>query len=397
MKRVIQVYKAPEDWNGGAPGLGDFIRGACHLYELLYGSGIDFKIDLSQTDFFDLIEYDEAIFHIGDAAKIAQAETFYVDHNAVIRRINEFYASGDTDLYICTNLGNWDRTELPAKTTDFIRKFYRFNQVIERFNAAALKVPDYEVLSVRYGEFPGEKDMGGGNPRTKSRIFSIIQDHVLPNRSLPIVVTSDNHQLKCELAEEFGFLMLPHESKHGGYGGALPVVQDLQLLKGSKFNYHINAWASWWSGFSHYTSVIFNIPSMNFKAPDFARTDLPAADPSRAEAARTTDHDASLTPPGCEIDSSETLQPCPLPEAIGRALEKVRTGDMSGVKAECDRLLADGHINFYVYYLSGIVSSERHQWTLARKRFQKAMAVSTGMPGERVADAASRLAKLETL
>jgi hypothetical protein len=48
-------------------------------------------------------------------------------------------------------------------------------------------------------------------------------------------------------------------------------------LKNSRFNYHINAWVGWWSGFSHYTSLIFNIPSMNFRAPKFAREQITAS------------------------------------------------------------------------------------------------------------------------
>jgi hypothetical protein len=31
----------------------------------------------------------------------------------------------------------------------------------------------------------------------------------------------------------------------------------------------VNLWATWWSGFSHYTSLIFAIPSLNLRAPEF--------------------------------------------------------------------------------------------------------------------------------
>ena len=51
--------------------------------------------------------------------------------------------------------------------------------------------------------------------------------------------------------------------QHGGFGNVEPVVRDLDLLKHSCFNYHINAWQTWWSGFSHYTSLIFEIPYLN--------------------------------------------------------------------------------------------------------------------------------------
>ncbi|MFI3155439.1 MAG: glycosyltransferase family 1 protein [Methylococcaceae bacterium] len=272
MKRIFQTYKAPEDWAKGPPGMGDFIRGACHLFEMLDGTGVEFKIDISRTEFFDLIEYDESIFHIGDAKKIANAEVFVVDHGALYKRIEAFLESQETDLYICTNLGDWDRKELPKKTREFIRNFYRFNGVVERLSAEVLKGRAYEMLSVRCGQFDDEQQ--NSLDTMKQRIFSLIEDQILPNAKFPIIITSDSYPLKCELAEKYGFIVFPHHSKHGAYGGALPVAIDLFLLKNSKFNYHINTWASWWSGFSHYTSIIFNISSANFRAPYFIREEV---------------------------------------------------------------------------------------------------------------------------
>ncbi len=272
-KRIIQTYKAPEDWVKGPPGIGDFIRGACHLFEMLDGAGVEFRIDISRTEFFDLIEYDESIFQIGDAEKIANAALYFVDHAALYQRIVEFLKSQEADLYICTNLGAWNRMELPHKTRDFIRKFYRFNGVVGRLSATVLKGRTYEMLTIRCGQFDDEQK-GSLDINAKNQILSIIENQILPNAKFPIVVASDSHQLKCELAEKYGFILFPHQTKHGAYGGGLPVVTDLFLLKNSKFNYHINVWASWWSGFSHYTSIIFNIPGINFRAPHFTREEV---------------------------------------------------------------------------------------------------------------------------
>ena len=70
--------------------------------------------------------------------------------------------------------------------------------------------------------------------------------------------------------------MLPHRSQHGAFGTVLPVAMDLCMLKRSRFNYHINVWSDWWSGFSHYTSMIFKIPSMNFREPRYAKEEITA-------------------------------------------------------------------------------------------------------------------------
>ena len=99
---------------------------------------------------------------------------------------------------------------------------------------------------------------------------------VLPCARAPMVVTSDCHELKLELARRYGMIALPHRSQHGAFGNALPVAIDLNMLKNSRFNYHINCRADWWSGFSHYTSMIFRVPSMNFRSPHFAKEEITA-------------------------------------------------------------------------------------------------------------------------
>jgi len=275
-KRVIQTYKAPHQWVASPPGLGDFVRGACHLFEWLHENGGELRIDVSQTGFAALIEQDQSMFQAGEEGRIASAEEHCEDHTALHNRLTAFLRSDETELYLCTNLGAWDRLTLPDSTRHFAGKFYRFSDQVEGMNAQALKVPDFEVLSVRCGDrFYGDA-AGTVSNRKARRICSIIERHVLPRAQAPVVVTSDCHQLKVALADRYGMLMLPHRSQHGAFGDVLPVARDLCLLKSSRFNYHINAWTGWWSGFSHYTSLIFKVPSMNFRAPRFDKEEITA-------------------------------------------------------------------------------------------------------------------------
>lgn len=276
MKRLIQTYKPPQQWRGSPPGLGDFVRGACHLVEKLQGSGIELRIDISQTDFADLIEWNEAVFHRGPEDRVATAEEYFVDHAALHTRLVAFLHSDETVLYICTNLGAWNRPALPANVLDFIRGFYRFTNEIERMNRQALNLAEYEVLSIRCGDAFYTDPTAMVQDDKLPVIFSLIEQRILPRTQLPLVVTSDCYELKRELARRYGMRTLPHRSQHGAYGNALPVALDLCLLKNSRFNYHINSWATWWSGFSHYTSIIFGIPSMNFRAPNFVQEEVTA-------------------------------------------------------------------------------------------------------------------------
>jgi hypothetical protein len=275
--RVIQTYKGPGQWVDSPPGLGDFVRGSCHLFEILQPLGVELRIDVSQTEFSGLIEPDASFFHTGEKALIAGAAEYFEDHqHAPLReRLTAFAQSGERELYLSTNLGAWDRLDLPDATRDFAGKLYRFTDGIEHEVASTMSGP-YEVLSVRCGDHCYHDPAVRVSPATERQIHSIIERHVLPRHQFPIVVTSDCHTLKLDLSRRYAMAMLPHQSQHGAFGNVRPVALDLCLLKHSRFNYHINAWADWWSGFSHYTSMIFRIPSLNFREPRFAREEITA-------------------------------------------------------------------------------------------------------------------------
>jgi len=276
LKRVIQVYKAPHQWFNSPPGLGDFVRGIAHLVEKLQGSGIELRIDVSQTNFLTHIEQDPAIFHSGEESRIAAAEEYFVDHQALHERLVAFLHSTEAELYICTNVGAWNRTTIPVAAREFSAGLYRFHPKLEQQITQALQTETYEVLSVRCGDIFYNNTASTVQQVVPQIIFKLIEEQVLPHAQLPVVITSDFHPLKLELSKRYGMLSLPHRSQHGAFGNVLPVAMDMCMLKNSKFNYHINSWATWWSGFSHYTSVIFQIPSMNFRAPDFAREEITA-------------------------------------------------------------------------------------------------------------------------
>lgn len=275
-QRVIQTFKPPQAWRSQAPGVGDFIRGACHLFEYLQPLDLDLRLDVSQTGFAGLIHQDDACFHAGDPVRVAAASEHFEDDQALFREIAAFREAELTELYVCSNMGAWDRLTLPPATRQFAAKFYRFTEAIEQAVAAAVAAPEYAVLSVRCGD-----DVFGDPSATlpanlEREVTSLVEAEILPASRLPIVVISDSLALKRRLAERYRLIALDHQPGHGARGDERGVALDLCLLKGSRHNYHINAWADWWSGFSHYTSTIFAIPSTNFRSPRFAREEITA-------------------------------------------------------------------------------------------------------------------------
>lgn len=277
MKTIIHAYKSGRQWiHPSPPGLGDFIRGTCHLFERLDGTGCVLKVDISQTEFSELIDFDPSFFHVGEADKVANAEEWFADHKDLLARIDRFLSSSEEELYLCTNLGQWDRTSLPDETRDFVKKFYQFNSKVTLPCDAVIAGRAYELLSIRTGDGFVGNGRGGDGVRgdLKLRLFSLIENRIIAHSQSPIVVISDSHEFKNELARRYNFIVFPHAPQHGSYGNALPVSIDIHLLRNSNFNWHINAWQPWWSGFSHYTCLLFLIPSANFRTPFFIREEI---------------------------------------------------------------------------------------------------------------------------
>lgn len=277
MKRIVHTYKGRGQWSKSPPGIGDFVRGTCHLFERLEGSSTELRVDLSQTEFAPLIEQDPTFFQTSEPAKIANAEEWFLATEDVGGRIDRFLQSTETELYLCTNLGAWNRPKLPRRTREFMEKFYRFTAPVTDATAGFVS-GEYAALSVRCGDkFYGQEDEAA-DPALNARLFQLVEKEILPRLGrLPLVVMSDCYPLKRELVRRYGCLTSPHISQHGAFGNVLPVAVDLNVLKHSQRNYHINAWQSWWSGFSHYTSLVFGISSVNFRTPDFVREEVTRA------------------------------------------------------------------------------------------------------------------------
>ena len=277
MKRLIQCYKGAGQWTNSPPGLGDFIRGTSHLHELLCNSGLELVIDMSQSGFSEQLITDPFISSTADSANVALAEEYFEDHGALLGRIQTFVQSDQPNLYVSTNLGAWNRTTLPPATISFMRRLLQFTPQVASSVLASLPVTNYEVVSFRCGDAFYSGGETPSHTHLMRRAEQFLENIILPRIRHPLVLTSDSYELKCALAERYGLLYLPHRSEHGAFNQTtLPVALDLYLLSRSKYNYHVNLWAAWWSGFSHYTSVIFSIPSLNMRAPEFRVEEISA-------------------------------------------------------------------------------------------------------------------------
>lgn len=270
MKQLVQCYKHPSQWLNSPPGLGDFIRGTCHLYELSQTYGFELLVDMHQSGFSRYFSSDSALVIAHPAQHVASAAEYFVDHGSFLRDLMMFLRDNTHRLYITTNLGAWNRPTLPPITKLYMMRLLRFQPIMFKQITELIGLNYYNVISIRCGDEFYDRPNQSIPANYLTLVLNLIQKHVLPIATQPIVVTSDSFELKQFLARQFGFKVLPHRSEHGAFNDNIePVALDLCLLAHSKFNFHINLWASWWSGFSHFTSLIHDIPSVNFRAPLF--------------------------------------------------------------------------------------------------------------------------------
>ncbi len=263
-KRVIQVYKAAGTWKRPEPpGIGDFIRGLCHLHEMGEKFGFSVAADISATEFWNCVDKGSPIFASTSPSLVKDAEELGDLHADLVLRIWEFMNSDREEILLSTNIGEWNRRSLPQSTKRFARQFYQFCGNISDREELGLIEGAYSVLSIRAGDdFFGSTRLP---PRRNTQlILDKIASDILPVATEPIVVMSDSLALRDLVASRFKMLSTSTPSFHGAKGGARSVCRDLDLLAGSSHNFHINAWKGWWSGFSHYTSMIFDVPSTNF-------------------------------------------------------------------------------------------------------------------------------------
>lgn len=279
MKKIIHVYKSSQHWVDRSPGIGHFIRGSCYLYEILKGRQIDLKIDISSSQLSTFINSDEELFSGEQKNKLNEAKEYFApeikDHGNLVNDMNDFFFSDNQELYISTNVGAWERSSISTETKNFVGKFFNFRTGIEKKIWKLIGHNNYEVLNIRSG-YPQHGEISRLDAIQKINILNrMVQEYILPRIKHPLVISSDSYEIKKVLAERFGFLMLPHNSTHDGFSdGGEPLAMDMLLIKNSKFNHHINLLNDRWSTFSHYLSIIHDIPSRYYQVPQLSGVNI---------------------------------------------------------------------------------------------------------------------------
>lgn len=278
MRRVIQFYMTPALSKRLQPGFGDFLKGCCTLFENLRGSGIELRLDISRSDYSRWICFDPETFCVSEADPSEIEECYEPDeHLSLAARLEQFKHQQSAEFVVSTNWGDWSRRTLDEDARAFMRRCFAFVPAVTEASAPIKGEGAYEVLHIRCGDRFFNDRTGLPDDAARNRLYSIIERQIIPTAGAPLVIMSDSLALKNELCERYGFrasLLLPEHLAFGG--NAFSTCVEVDLLRHSSRNHHINLCYDWWSGFSHFTSLIFSIPSVNWRYPVFAREFVPA-------------------------------------------------------------------------------------------------------------------------
>jgi hypothetical protein len=88
--------------------MGDFIRGSCHIHELMFSVTVYLKMDISQSDFRNHVIHSGSIFSINDMSSVNSTNEYFTDNQALIIDLNSFLRGYSETSFISINMRQWN-------------------------------------------------------------------------------------------------------------------------------------------------------------------------------------------------------------------------------------------------------------------------------------------------
>jgi hypothetical protein len=279
--KIVNVYQETYNNNKKATGLGDFIRGSIYLIQFCNKYNINYDIDISNHPISNYL-------NITPSNKKYLINSF--DNNNCIRIISENNiilpkTGDDIDAYFIDYLYEqiiinntiliytiaYPEFTSNDKEKEFIRSYFKPNNNIENlfdFTLSKLKLTknNYTVIHIRSGD---NLLVNNQNNIDKQIIFNIIKECNLffdINKNTNYLLLADSNYIKYIIIKQFPFIKsVFNEITHLGEGVKLTnetvknTMLDFYLIANS-FNVFAMSVYQHGSGFSKWTSEIYNIP-----------------------------------------------------------------------------------------------------------------------------------------
>lgn len=273
-KTVINKYKQGPSWQTRHPiGIGDFIRGCCFLISKSHELGFDVEVDLSSTDFAEVIQsFNNPLLRqrhqdqsTCDSEELLNFEIDNLD-SVLHARLSDFIDSNSSEWLVTTNAGWWGADKLSPAVKEKIRDLYRFSPAVVNY-VRTINLPSaYNILAVRTGDEFKTSSHDYINTTTRvAQLEKAIKKSLRIQPHNPTVLMIDSESLRERLSNSFNFITLPHKAHHGCNNGGFYVAADLHVIKQASAISQINLFGQWWSGFTHYTALIHDIPILHMR------------------------------------------------------------------------------------------------------------------------------------
>ena len=287
MQRIVNVYN-PTYKGVPTPGIGDYLRGCCFIYQVCKSLNIEFDMHFkghpiskylicdNQSKNHSDINYNDIDFY-GEINKLSLNLNYNLNSN--FKYVNNF-------INYCNNTcNNSSKTKyifdnsFPVKNVSnecyktIRQKLEPTNEMKQyiRENMYNLQISpkQYSVIHIR----TGDKYLVDGNSldiKFAKKIENLLLDLIVPE--MKYLILSDNKELKLYLSKWPMFIIQNKNITHLGNTNASDegiknTLLDLFLIARAGSVISLSVY-SWGSGFSEWTSKIFNVPFIK-KSIDF--------------------------------------------------------------------------------------------------------------------------------
>lgn len=220
---------------GSPGGIGDFLRGSIHLYEICKFYKLNFDISLQNHPIYEFINFDnEKTFDKNEITCISSEIKKDNYFNRYKKKLHELLAStsknetkyiSSTYSFLCSvrrveviNLINKTR-ELSDDCREFFAKRLKFSEAVQdlvkkELKTKGLKKKEFNVIHFRLGDESSFYETDETLDIKKYRqCFCICEDN-FNNDKYPLIVISDNNKLKNYIKQKAKEKMLPFHVFH---------------------------------------------------------------------------------------------------------------------------------------------------------------------------------------
>lgn len=269
IRNCFQLEYAGFEYGSIKPGLGDFLRGSCALWEISKALSINFEIYLHNHPIKHFLQLDKNLNINPKSIHHFETSGLYISKDTILL-LNYISNKNNLSINISTNI--FPVMEPDNEFKSYMKEHLKPNKrFIKKYNKIVSNVEpkSYIILHIRSGDPVGPKKISQKN-------FEIIQSIIKENISDHdnVYIFSDNPLLKKQLAEISNYKILSidnichlSDQSDKNLQGVEGSMIEFFFMSQSKYIYQFSVYR-WGSGFSDWCAKIYDIPIKKILLPE---------------------------------------------------------------------------------------------------------------------------------